>query len=106
MKCNLDGLLRNAAAELTDEDGCSVNGYAFALEELATNLREVRDRVQAGDMAVLKEFFSIYIFSESAPAAANTLNPNPAADVAAACGAAQIGDAGRRYSPASIRGAV
>jgi|HubBroStandDraft_4_1064222.scaffolds.fasta_scaffold00070_31 hypothetical protein len=61
MKCNVHGLLNNAADALEDEEFNSNGGYAFALRELADNLRELRDR---GDMAAMTEFFSLYTFPD------------------------------------------
>ena len=64
MKENLDGLLRNAGDAAKRGDKMYGGMYAFSLEELAKNLRELRDRTRAGDMAALDEFFSIYVFGE------------------------------------------
>jgi hypothetical protein len=34
----------------------------WALEELVRNLKELRERTRAGDMASLDEFFNIFVF--------------------------------------------
>jgi hypothetical protein len=59
MTCNLTGLLNNAAGIL-DDSGVAVGGYAFALRELAGNLRELKERTDKGDMTALTEFFAVY----------------------------------------------
>lgn len=38
--------------------------YRGALPQLADNLRELRDRTQAGDMSALDEFFALYVFGD------------------------------------------
>lgn len=57
MRANAVGLLTNAAAELEDDNGESVAGYAFALRELADNLQEL---AKAGDLETLKRFCELY----------------------------------------------
>jgi len=58
MKVSLDGLLKNSAA--------AVGGmWKHSLLELLENLRELRQRTQAGDMVALEEFFKVYGFTEN-----------------------------------------
>lgn len=38
---------------------------AWVLGELVRNLKELRDRTDAGDMAALDEFFDLFVFSDS-----------------------------------------
>ena len=65
MKENLDGLLGNAGDAAKRGDKMYGRMYAFSLGELAKNLRELRDRTRAGDMAALDEFFSTYVFGQN-----------------------------------------
>jgi hypothetical protein len=62
MQCSLTGLLNNAASHC--ECGRDFNGemMAFSLRELYRNLRELKERTDAGDMTALKEFFELYVF--------------------------------------------
>lgn len=53
MKVNLDGLVGNCRAK---------KGYQYSLEELVRNLKELRDRSNAGDETAIKEFFNLYVF--------------------------------------------
>ncbi len=50
-------------------ENCANNGdpasHAWALGELVRNLKELRDRTQAGDMSVLREFFDLFRFNDS-----------------------------------------
>lgn len=41
------------------------NTRAWVLETLVTNLKELRDRTQQGDMNALNEFFEIFKFNDS-----------------------------------------
>lgn len=49
-------------------ENCSNNGDAGAkewvLEELVKNLKELRDRTDAGDMKALDEFFGLFVFND------------------------------------------
>lgn len=38
---------------------------AWALNELVRNLKELRDRTNAGDMAALDEFFALFVFNDN-----------------------------------------
>jgi hypothetical protein len=52
-------------------ENCANNGSpeskAWLCEELARNLKELRDRAQAGDMDALREFFELFTFNDSGP---------------------------------------
>jgi hypothetical protein len=37
----------------------------WVLDELVSNLKELRDRTDAGDMAALREFFDLFRFDDS-----------------------------------------
>ena len=39
---------------------------AWCLDELVRNLKELRDRTDAGDMAALDEFFGVFVFDDDA----------------------------------------
>jgi len=54
MKCNVDGLLGQASK-------ICKGGLGFMLTELASNLKELRDR---GDKAAFTEFFNLYVFDD------------------------------------------
>ncbi len=64
MKCNVDGLASAAGQAAIDGDACYGAMYAHSLDELARNLKELRDRYQRGDTAVVDEFFKLYVFSD------------------------------------------
>lgn len=38
---------------------------AWCLDELVRNLKELRDRTDAGDMKALDEFFAVFVFNDS-----------------------------------------
>jgi len=61
MRINIENMLRNAAIE------CDRAAYGQPLRELARNLKELRDRHRAGDLAAIEEFFSIYRFDFEDP---------------------------------------
>lgn len=60
MTCNVENMLKQAGRAAGNE-----YGYEFALNELAKNLKEFRDRWRAGDTTVADEFFTLYTFSDS-----------------------------------------
>lgn len=74
MRCSLEGLLLNAAEDLTDPDGTSEGGRAFGLQQLLDHLQQVRAAHRRGKGAeILSEFFDLY-----------TLPPDPELVVKAA----------------------
>lgn len=50
-------------------ENCAKTGNArnksWLLDELVRNLKEVRDRVAAGDMAAVAEFFDLFRFNDN-----------------------------------------
>ena len=56
MKMSLTGLLNRAAEQIG-------GGRGFDLKQLLKNLRELRERKAEG-VAVLDEFFAIYVFQD------------------------------------------
>lgn len=64
MKQSLPGLLANAGKASAKGDRIHGPGYAHALENLLSNLRQLRDRTKAGDMTVIDEFFEYYVFDD------------------------------------------
>lgn len=64
MMQSLPGLLLNAGKAAAKGDKIHGPGYRHALETLLENLRRVRSRTAAGDMAVIDEFFAIYVFDD------------------------------------------
>lgn len=59
MQCDLAGLLLNSL-DCPKRD--KLRGYyEFSLRELIGNLRELKQRTDAGDMSAVKEFFDIYV---------------------------------------------
>lgn len=69
MKQNLVGLLGNGARLLreTSPESFEAGWWAGGLEELLKHLKELRDRHRAGDMAVVDEFFALYVFGDESP---------------------------------------
>lgn len=66
MKVNVANMLRLAG---NDAGGA----FRHTLPELATNLRELRDRHRSGDgAAALEEFFRVYVFGDERPAEQHT----------------------------------
>ena len=58
MKVNVEHMLVLAGRE-------AGGSFRHSLPELATNLKELRDRASKGDgMAALNEFFEVYVFSQ------------------------------------------
>lgn len=70
MKYNVMGLLRNAALQLTEPDGTSEGGYAYALMELANNLRSL----MRGEHTI-EEFKTAYTGHEGEPLDIDKLLP-------------------------------
>ena len=61
MKVNVANMLRIAGRD-------AGGAFRHSLPELATNLRELRDRHRAGDgAAALEEFFRVYVFGDERP---------------------------------------
>jgi hypothetical protein len=58
MKQSLDGLIANVNRVL--RSGSHASGWAFALDELLGNLRELKSRWRSGDKEVVEEFFDVY----------------------------------------------
>ena len=74
MRCSLEGLLLNAADDLTDAEGTSEGGRAHGLRQLFDHLQQVRAAHRRGkDAEILSEFFDLY-----------TLPPDPELVVEAA----------------------
>jgi len=50
-------------------ENCAKNGdpgnKQWLLDELVRNLKELRDRIKAGDMAALDEFFALFVFNDT-----------------------------------------
>jgi len=55
MKINIENGLRQL---------CPSGQGKWLAEKLVSDLKELRDRTQKGDMAVLDEFFTLYCFDE------------------------------------------
>jgi hypothetical protein len=64
MKQSLPGLLLRVGEIVSHADRQHGPGYQYAIGELIGNLRELRDRTKAGDMAAIEEFFSVYVFGD------------------------------------------
>ena len=55
MRLNVLNMLRNAALELEDADGCSAGGYGFCLRQLARHIEEL-----AREPSRWREFAELY----------------------------------------------
>ncbi|MDE2106782.1 MAG: hypothetical protein KGL39_56730 [Patescibacteria group bacterium] len=64
MKQSLPGLLLNAGRAAEKGDRIHGAGYYHSLENLLSNLRQLRERTKAGDMTVIDEFFEYYVFDD------------------------------------------
>lgn len=61
MRVNVENMLRQVAHEVGRR-----YGYAYSLEALSKNLKNLRDRSLAGEgQAALDEFFSFYVFGDN-----------------------------------------
>lgn len=68
MRVNVGHLLRQAGHAAGNR-----YGYKYALEELADNLKELRDRSRRGDgQAALNDFFSVYVFGDGQSSTSGT----------------------------------
>lgn len=69
MRVNVSHMLHCAAIEAGGH-------YRHALPELVANLRELRDRTQAGDLTALDEFFSLYTFGDERDRVTESARPS------------------------------
>ncbi len=60
MKVSLDGLIRNICEVLKKSKDPQSPGYAYMLEEMAKNMKEIQRRKEEGEK-VIDEFFSLYV---------------------------------------------